>query len=445
VKELLVIEGGNHIQYMDASIVTLINLISGFIEIPHIGNEPADITVEEQHRQSSQAYLRFFNTFLLNTVGPTAQAGENVEGYRGEEVMFDGSESTASSGYAILNYEWDFENDGIIDAEGVNPVHTFNQIGQYNTVLYITDSFGKTATDTVIVTIRDYGLSAAFSYSPSDPTILDLIGFQDTSEEAESPIVAWLWDFGDGTTSSLQNVTHRFLTKGIHEVTLTVTDGDEQASITYQLIVRNLAPTVNFTYTPMNPKEGEEIQFMDLSTDPENQSFSRFWDFGDRTTSSQSQPTHIYTEVGEYQCTLTVTDDENTTNSMTMQITVIHQFSPIAAFTYTPNSPTVGETVQFTDLSSDPQNRELTVRTWNFGDGTLSTLQNPSHQFTSKGNYTVTLTVSNDEQLSGTVTMTIGVTEGLTLPFPLWVIAVIVIVVGGVSIYLVRARFQSTS
>jgi hypothetical protein len=61
-----VIEGGNHIQYMDASIVTMINLLSIFMEIPYIGNEPADITVDEQHLQSSQAYLRFFNTYLVN-------------------------------------------------------------------------------------------------------------------------------------------------------------------------------------------------------------------------------------------------------------------------------------------------------------------------------------------------------------------------------------------
>jgi predicted esterase len=69
VMELVVIEGGNHIQYMDASIVTLINLLSNFMEIPYIGNEPADITVEEQHLQSSQAYLCFFNTYLVNSDG----------------------------------------------------------------------------------------------------------------------------------------------------------------------------------------------------------------------------------------------------------------------------------------------------------------------------------------------------------------------------------------
>jgi dienelactone hydrolase len=67
ISELLVIEGGNHIQYMDASIVALINLLSNFIEIPYIGNEPADITVEEQHLQSSQAYLLFFNTYLVKS------------------------------------------------------------------------------------------------------------------------------------------------------------------------------------------------------------------------------------------------------------------------------------------------------------------------------------------------------------------------------------------
>jgi PKD repeat protein/dienelactone hydrolase len=322
IMELLVIEGGNHIQYMDASMVALINLLSGFIEIPYIGNEPADITVEEQHIQSSQAYMHFFNTYLLNTLVPVADAGGDRERYIGDMVSFDGSGSTASSGYSIIKYEWDFENDGIIDAEGVKPVHTYDQIGQYDVVLYVTDSLGQMDTDTATVTIREYILFASFTYTPSNPTIQDLISFFDTSEEYEDPIVSWLWEFGDGTTSTLQNVTHRFSTKGNHEVTLKVTDDKAEDSITQIIVVRNLPPNANFTYSPSNPNEGEEIQFTDLSTDPEEQEFSRLWDFKDGSTSDQSNPTHTYTDPGEYACTLTLTDDENATSTFTRIISI---------------------------------------------------------------------------------------------------------------------------
>jgi PKD repeat protein len=357
IMELLVIEGGNHIQYMDASIVTMINLLSIFMEIPYIGNEPADITVDEQHLQSSQAYLRFFNTYLLNTSSPVAEAGGDRERYLGDLVNFDGSGSTASNGYTIIKYEWDFENDGSIDAEGAKPVHTYEQIGQYEAVLYVTDSLGKTDTDTATVIIREYILSASFTYTPSNPTIQDLISFFDTSEDYEEPIVSWLWEFGDGTTVTLQNVTHRFSTKGDHEVTLKVTDANAEDSITQIIVVRNLPPNASFTYAPSNPNEGEEIQFTDLSTDPEDQQFSRLWEFGDGSTSDQINPTHTYTDLGEYACTLTVSDDENATSTFTILITI---------------------------------------------------------------------------------------TENITFPIPLWGIAPVVIIIVGMSIYLIRVRFKNS-
>lgn len=70
--------------------------------------------------------------------------------------------------------------------------------------------------------------------------------------------------------------------------------------------------------------------------------------------------------------------------------------SPVASFTYSPSSPTTADTVQFTDNSSD-EDGQVVSWSWNFGDGATSIAQNPSHQYTTLGTYTVTLTVTDDQ------------------------------------------------
>ena len=69
---------------------------------------------------------------------------------------------------------------------------------------------------------------------------------------------------------------------------------------------------------------------------------------------------------------------------------------PVASFSFSPSAPTTEDTVQFTDTSSD-EDGYLVSWSWSFGDGTTSTLQNPSRQFTTSGTYTVTLTVTDDD------------------------------------------------
>jgi PKD repeat protein len=84
---------------------------------------------------------------------------------------------------------------------------------------------------------------------------------------------------------------------------------------------------------------------------------------------------------------------------------------PVASFTASPNTGTAPLTVQFTDTSTG----SITSWAWNFGDGTTSTTQNPSHIYSQTGTYNATLTVSNASG-SNTATATIAVTTAVTLP-----------------------------
>ncbi len=84
--------------------------------------------------------------------------------------------------------------------------------------------------------------------------------------------------------------------------------------------------------------------------------------------------------------------------------------APTAAFDYVPTAPRVGQAVQFTDRSSDPDGT-IEARSWSFGDGATSRDQNPSHIYRMSGEYTVSLTVVDDDGASDTLTQAITVAE----------------------------------
>lgn len=256
---------------------------------------------------------------------PVAKADGDKYCYTGDKVNFDGSESTASSGSSIVKYEWDFENDGVIDAEGEKTSYTFADKGVHTCRLRVTDSIGEWDEDTCLVEVLNKAPVAEFTYSPTDPSIQDEVNFVDTSNDPDGTITSWLWDFRDGTTSTLQSPAHSFSQKGNHEVTLTVTDSDgAEDSIAHMIDVLNLPPEASFECTPTNPRTNSDVQFEDTSTDPENIPLSSWlWDFGDGYTSELQNPTHEFAAKGDYEVTLTVWDDENATSSFSMTISVI--------------------------------------------------------------------------------------------------------------------------
>ncbi len=245
-----------------------------------------------------------------NYNAPKAVAGVNVFCYVDEKVNFDGSGSSASTGSSISKYEWDFESDGRIDAEGARTSFTFTKKGRYTVTLRVTDSIGVTDSETLIVTVGNKTPIPSFTLSPREPTIRDTIHFYDTSEDPDGTIVSWYWNFGDGHTSTIKDPTHDYSDKGSYTVTLRVTDDDGDSDSTTKILTFiNLAPVADFTYSPSSAKAGTDIQFTDKSTDPEGKSLEYLWDFGDGDTSTKKNPVHKYEDGGEYSVKLIVTDD----------------------------------------------------------------------------------------------------------------------------------------
>ena len=157
----------------------------------------------------------------------------------------------------------------------------------------------------------------------------------------------------------------------------------------------NDPPVAAFIANSTSIDVGQSVQFTSQST---NNPTSYAWDFGDGSTSTQQNPTHIYNSEGNYDVLLTVVNNAGSdTESKYGYITVIPE-AVIADFISYNTSVDHGATVQFTDNSINNPTSWL----WDFGDGNTSTEQNPSHQFYYTGGdiagtsyYDITLTVSN--------------------------------------------------
>ncbi len=196
---------------------------------------------------------------------------------------------------------------------------------------------------------------------------------------------------------------------------------------------QNSDPTADFSFSPSEPRAGDEVQFTDKSSDSDGEIVSWTWQFGDGSSSVNPDPVHTYDTANTYTVTLTVEDNKGATDTVSKDITVVSSSSsnqePSASFSFSPENPKPGQDVKFTDTSSD--DGSISSYRWKFGDGSSSTEASPSHSYSSSGTYTVSLTVTDDDGETDTTTKTIRVRKngGDSSFMPIWAIALIIILI----------------
>lgn len=172
----------------------------------------------------------------------------------------------------------------------------------------------------------------------------------------------------------------------------------------------NELPTADFSFII----DGLTVEFTDQSIDEDGAIIAWTWDFGDETTSTARDPDHTYAVGGTYTVTLTVTDDRDGVDTVSEEITVSEPAnqSPTADFSFVVDRLAVA----FADESVD-EDGEIVAWAWDFGDGTTSTEQDPTHRYAVGGVYTVTLVVTDDRGDMNSIGRDIVVSES-TNPSP---------------------------
>lgn len=138
-----------------------------------------------------------------------------------------------------------------------------------------------------------------------------------------------------------------------------------------------------------------------------------WWDFGDGTSSTEFEPYHTYGDTGTYEVLLIANPGAACSDTA---IATIKIYSTLTAdFTF--EAGCSNEPVLFTDESITTEAGEIISWLWEFADGTTSTEQNPAHQYTTGGIYSVTLTVQTDKGCISTITFTVNLDSGPTADF----------------------------
>ena len=356
-----------------------------------------------------------------NTVPTAAFSYAPASPRVGQTVQFTDQSSDPDG--TIEARSWSFGDGATSRAQ--NPSHIYRMSGEYIVSLTVVDDDGASDTLTQAITVTETANgdnqppTASFTYLPPPPQGSLTVNFVDLSSDADGTIVAWLWSFGDGTTSSNQNPSHTFPESGSYTVSLTVIDDDGASDTTTQTLVvsgpstgENQPPTATFTTMPSPPSDDLTVIFVDLSTDVDGTIVAWSWSFGDGESSEEISPTHTYTSSGTYTVSLTVTDDDGATGtaSQTVTVGVASDQRPVASFSHDPPTPEVGQVVKFTD-SSIVGDFPIVEWSWGFGDTETSTDRDPTHAYAAVGTYTVILTVADSHGASDTVSRTITVVK----------------------------------
>lgn len=201
--------------------------------------------------------------------------------------------------------------------------------------------------------------------------------FLDQSQNEPS---VWNWDFGDGTTSFMQNVQHEYEQAGTYQACLTISNTAGSDSICKTITIERLKPLVQFNYTQL---EAGNVQFQNLT---EGSVDAYFWDFGDGNNSSVTSPDYQYTSEGNFTVCLTAFNEFG--SDSTCQNLTIDNILPKADFTFSNTGPGFFE---FTNISSN----NTDSLSWDFGDGNTSQDINPVYQYSEEGTFTVCLIAIN--------------------------------------------------
>ncbi len=249
---------------------------------------------------------------------------------------------------------------------------------------------------------------ANFSGTPLNSCSPIVVQFTDLTTNSPT---SWSWNLGNGTSSTQQNPSTTYSTPGSYTVTMTATNASGSSTKTQTNYITILpAPTVVFVATDTSVGCGSKtVQFTNSSVFGAPGSGSYYWDFGDGTSSTATNPAHTYPSPGSYAVSLVVTNSAGCTKLLTKNpyITVVAQ--TLANFTATNNnSCNAPLTTSFSNASTGGVSYQ-----WDFGDGGTSTLSSPSHTYTTSGSYTVKLITTGAGGCKDTMTKAAFVNIGL--------------------------------
>lgn len=324
-------------------------------------------------------------TVAIGDVPPQANFTTSGPNLLGQTSTFE-STSLGSN----LVYRWDFgDGSPILDTTEAEVNHTYAALGSYTVVMTATNTEGSDSRSRVIEIL---GLPEADFSTSSPDTIGQTTSFTNLSRFGgdETANVSYLWDFGDGNTSTAANPVHTYAERGNYLVSLQVTNR-VAADITNQLVEITDVPLSGLSAGNNSPTRFGQTTRL-TATIAAGTNVSYLWDFGDGfSQQAGASIDRVYSAVGVFTARVTATNSLGSQSAAT-QVTIT-DIPPQADFVS--NTPAwLADGVRLESVSSGTN---LNYQ-WNFGDGSpllLTTTAIVTHVYATPGAYTVTLQAAN--------------------------------------------------
>jgi gliding motility-associated-like protein len=297
-------------------------------------------------------------------------------------------------------YVWNF-GDGTPEQTTTVPTlsHTFSAVGDYRVRLTSIDESKCNIADTAYTTIRVRSDKANIDFTPKKLEPCNAFNYEFSNNSFIAPAIknftptSFIWDFGDKTpkvVAGTNKVNHSFPAPGVYNVTLELVDTNfcnAPEKLTKQLRISS-----NVKAEFETPKRGcapYNAVFNNVSAG--GQEF--YWDFGDGTTSRETNPVHLYPTPGTFTIKLKAVDSATCNREDTTSFTIIVSSQPVASFTYAPDPPQENTPVDFQNTSTGATKFE-----WQFGDGetlAVSSMEPVKHIFNESKKYNTCLIALN--------------------------------------------------
>jgi PKD repeat protein len=297
----------------------------------------------------------------------------------GTPISFN-NKSRISSGF--MTYDWDF-GDGNTSTFS-DPIHNYTKAGKYNVRLTITSNLGivkDTVVNLEVFEIPDVKFTVQHACEG-----LAVVFKNNTT--ISSGTISFEWDFGDLKKDYSENPSHKYDQPGGYKVVLKAFANGCSNQLTKNA---NQFPTPTAAFTVTGECSGSPVSIKNTSTIELGEPIGSYWDFGDGSVGTTTNPAHIYTTAGLKTIKLKAISQFGCSDSVNGQVTI--KESPIADFTW--DKACNIDPVNFTNKSTEPGSAK-TIYSWEFGDGSMSANKNPSYKYTRLGEKIVTLTATSD-------------------------------------------------
>ncbi len=305
---------------------------------------------------------------------------------------------------------WDFGNGQLSTQQ--NPTINFTAPGTYTVKLVARNSSGIDEEEKINYITVFPSPAASFVANITTACVPATIQFTDqtTVPAGGGTITGWLWNFGDGGTSTSPNPVHQYTAAGFYTVSLLVTSSTGCQNFKsigrYIRIINGI--DADFVFSQPTTCAGPfSVSFQDQTSGPGNLTY--LWNFGNGSPPSTLQnPTTTYATPGTYSVQLTVQSDLGCNGTITKNVVIAGKTTDFIA----PASICLGQSVTFQNNSSPSPMSSF----WDFGDGTTSSQISPTKTYLAGGTFQVTL-INDYGNCIDSITKTVSVNTQPTVNF----------------------------